>query len=392
MKKDYLFNPCICWAYTWLTTIILIQLNVSKNISTDINWAYLLVLFPMFLYFRSFKIKRIMSNEIVGSFKDFEFLTIQLKWTVPSWYFLAIADAIYSDGFPMTRFLVSGDADYARQGIPTVKGLEYTLFLFNFCIYTYMFFYNHPHRKKLSYRIVLITLIFFPFLMFARGLLINAILQSFCFCFFRKKSSLKFKNIIFCMISLTLFVLLFGIIGDNRSEIVNPFGSYVNDEWRYVFEFLPTGFVWLYMYTTSGFNNVILTIMDVKPDNNILLVFYNLIPGVLKNVFFDREASLTLVTDDSLNVSSFFALYVSSFGVTGGMAGGAFLLGYSCYVYNKINELNHGDVLIYSLLYSCIILSVFFDSLMTVSTVFQIFLYSYISRKIKLANLKKKTL
>jgi oligosaccharide repeat unit polymerase len=289
---------------------------------------------------------------------------------------LTVIDFVYSGGMPLLWLFTGSDKNYFNLGIPSIKGLQYTMYLFSFTLFSYIL----KFKKFSSWKLKIGTLILLPFIMLARGLIIYTIFQLFCVLMFDKKYSLRqFLNIgLFFLI----LILIFGFIGDIRGPYANPFAFLINDNFDNPLMTLPSGFTWIYIYITANYNNILLTIGTFEPSYSLFNIVYNLIPGFFKQ-FFTIQAESPLITDASLNVASFYAGYVTSFGVIGAIIGGFILQIVSTFCYFKALTFNIGHMLAYAIMFTCLILSVFFDAFLTVSTCSQLILAIYLARKLK---------
>jgi oligosaccharide repeat unit polymerase len=277
---------------------------------------------------------------------------------------------------PLLWLFTGSDKNYYNLGIPSIKGFQYTMYLFSLTIFSLILKY----KKFNNWKSKIAIMFFLPFIMLARGLMIYSIFQVFCVVMFNKKILVKqFRNI---SIFIIILILIFGLIGDIRGTSANPFSFLVNDSFDNPLLKLPSGFTWIYIYITANFNNILITIGTFKPSYSLLDVFYNLIPGFFKQFFVTEDISSPLITDASLNVASFYAGYVTSFGVTGAILGGTVLQFFSTYFYFKAKNNNIGYLVAYSIMFTCLILSVFFDAFLTVSTFCQLFLSIYLAKKL----------
>jgi oligosaccharide repeat unit polymerase len=207
-----------------------------------------------------------------------------------------------------------------------------------------------------------------------------ALFQILCASLFFNK--LKFRILFKGLIFFLLIILIFGIIGDNRGENPNPFSYLIDSEYFELMSSLPSGFTWVYVYLTANFNNINTTYGNYELSYSLLDIFYNVVPGALKSYFIEPKDSV-LITDANLNVASFYAGYITSFGIIGAIVGGIILQLFSIKYYFLALRGNLGHLVVYSILFSCICISVFFDAFMTISTLGQIFLSLFLSHKIK---------
>jgi oligosaccharide repeat unit polymerase len=290
--------------------------------------------------------------------------------------FLTIIDIFYSGGVPLIWIFTGSSKNYVNLGIPSIRGLQYTLYLFTFSVFLLLL----KTKKFKNSKLKIIILSVLPFLMLSRSLMIYCIFQLFYLYIFDKKIEFRqIRNIIFFIFGL---IIIFGLVGDIRGPYVNPFAFLINETGNNPLEKLPSGFTWIYIYITANFNNILLTIGTFEPSYSFFNIFYNIIPGFLKQ-FLITDTSSPLITDESLNVASFYAGYVTSFGIIGGVLGGIMLQFIGNYFYFKAKNSNLGYLTGYSIVFTCIILSVFFDALMTISTISGLILSIILANKLK---------
>jgi oligosaccharide repeat unit polymerase len=369
-------HPSLVYLAIWLLTCYLISLKATTNIVEFSGEGALIIYLNMttalliYLFYRPLISKKKPTNlqcqiKTASEVADRLFLL---------WLFLFLVDAVYTGGAPLI-WLITGDSkNYTEPGIPTLKGLTHTLYFFFSIIYIVSSRYHKVNNLKI------LLIVAYPFLMLSRDLLLVLLLQTFCTFFFYK--SIKIRQIFYLLLGAIFIAIIFGVIGNIRNNNPNPFNALISPEYETIFYALPSGFTWLYIYITSGFNNILITIGTFQQSNNFSDIFYNLVPGFLKNVFFlDREQS-PLITNESLNVASYYSGYVSSFGIYAAVLGGIILQMVSCYFYNLSKNMNLGYVIAYSIMFSCICISIFFDAFLTVSTFGELFLSIYLARKI----------
>jgi oligosaccharide repeat unit polymerase len=377
-----ILNPFIVFSITWAFVMYLISLGLTNNINSfNIKGVLIIVInifSSLFIYivFKLLYLKR----KSIKNYKPTEpELLLTYKLANKCFFLfliLTLIDFVYSGGMPLLWLFTGSDKNYFNLGIPSIKGLQYTMYLFSFTLFAYILKFT----KFDSWKFKLATLILLPFIMLARGLIIYTIFQLFCVMMFDKKYTLKqFINIgLFFLI----LILIFGFIGDIRGPYANPFAFLINDNFDNPLLTLPSGFTWIYIYITANYNNILLTIGTFEPSYSLFNIVYNLIPGFFKQ-FFIIQTESPLITDASLNVASFYAGYVTSFGVIGAIIGGFILQIVSTFYYFKAITYNIGYILAYSIMFTCLILSVFFDAFLTVSTCTQLILAVYLAKKLK---------
>ena len=383
-----ILNPFAIFTLTWTFVLVLISLKLTTNINTLNPKGIVIIIVNIItsiLIYLCFKFLTTSPSAIVKIQPTNRQLEITYKLANKCFYLfliLTLVDFIYSGGVPLLWLFTGSDKNYFNLGIPSIKGLQYTMYLFSFTLFAYIL----KFQKFNKWKIKLLLMILLPFIMLARGLMIYTIFQVFCVVMFDKKYTIKqFRNI---LIFFLFLILIFGFIGDIRGPYANPFAFLINDSFDNPLLKLPSGFTWIYIYITANYNNILLTLGTFEPNNSFFNIVYNLIPGFFKQ-FITTETESPLITDASLNVASFYAGYVTSFGVVGAIIGGVILQIVSTYYYFKAKSANIGYILAYSIMFTCLILSVFFDAFLTVSTCSQILLAVYLAKKLKLKNIQK---
>jgi oligosaccharide repeat unit polymerase len=376
-----ILNPFFVFTITWSFVIFLLNLNLTSNINrlefSGLLIIYLNIITSFFIYLLFYFIhnKRKVNNiniTEVQYYKAYKFANRCFNFFL----FLTIIDIFYSGGVPLIWIFTGSSKNYVNLGIPSIRGLQYTLYLFTFSVFLLLL----KTKKFKNSKLKIIILSVLPFLMLSRSLMIYCIFQLFYLYIFDKKIEFRqIRNIIFFIFGL---IIIFGLVGDIRGPYVNPFAFLINETGNNPLEKLPSGFTWIYIYITANFNNILLTIGTFEPSYSFFNIFYNIIPGFLKQ-FLITDTSSPLITDESLNVASFYAGYVTSFGIIGGVLGGIMLQFIGNYFYFKAKNSNLGYLTGYSIVFTCIILSVFFDALMTISTISGLILSIILANKLK---------
>jgi oligosaccharide repeat unit polymerase len=379
-----LLNPWLIFTLLWAIISILIKLKITTNIVNlegpvwSIIWVNLITSLYLYILFLTVDNQKYKFDPRLFNFQ----LKIAYNFSqrlIFVWFLLVLIDVIYSKGFPLLWIFTNYDNNYTNLGIPSLRGLQHTLYLFIITVYALCFKYLRLKNR----RIVLFFLALYPILMLSRSLMMYALFQIFCTTLFWEK--IKFRHVMSISALLISTILLFGLIGDVRGSNENPFAYLIASNYADLMSELPTGFTWVYIYLTANFNNIMTTYGTYDLSYSFGEIFYNIVPGALKDYIFDATSSnaSVLITDENLNVASFYASYVSSFGVVGAILGGALLQFISTLFYFLARSGNVGYLIGYSILFSCLIISVFFDALMTISTIAGIVLALILARRIK---------
>jgi oligosaccharide repeat unit polymerase len=193
-----------------------------------------------------------------------------------------------------------------------------------------------------------------------------------------------FKVFKFFSISL-LVIILFGILGDLRSGIGSiEYVAGISDNYP---SFLPSGFIWAYVYITSPLSNLNHNI-DLYSDFNFepSLAFINLLPSIIRSKLVPSPGGMDFsLVNDNLNVSTMYPQYLSAFGYYGTLF---FCLLYGWIVFCiYVKFLTNGYAIllfITSVLSHYLMLSIFVDCNLKSVFVFQVLVHYYIGTNFSL--------
>ena len=286
---------------------------------------------------------------------------------------LSLVGFALTKGFPLLWLITgSADLDYQDSGVPSLQGVTYTCFYFIIAIQATFsrMQIKLPSQMGFSSKLFRCFLYAYPLLLIARGLTVYAIIAFIIPRIFYTR--VRIKHLAYVLIFFILiFPLFYGIVGDNRQGISNPFNYLVPT--GSPLEGLPSGYTWVYVYITGPINNVLKysTVQNILPSFEILSPMYNLVPGALKPFLFSTDAeSSSLILDSSINVTSFFGSYFLTLGITGVVAGLTLLIVVARFYYLRARRGDPWMLIGYAQLIATIVLLPFFDNFLTVSTFF----------------------
>ena len=240
-----ILNPFAIFTLTWTFVLVLISLKLTTNINTLNPKGIVIIIVNIFtsiLIYIYFKFLKNSPRAIVKIQPTNRQLEITYKLANKCFYLfliLTLVDFIYSGGVPLLWLFTGSDKNYFNLGIPSIKGLQYTMYLFSFTLFAYIL----KFQKFNKWKIKLLLMILLPFIMLARGLMIYTIFQVFCVVMFDKKYTIKqFRNI---LIFFLFLILIFGVIGDIRGPYANPFAFLINDSFDNPLLKLPSGSIFI---------------------------------------------------------------------------------------------------------------------------------------------------
>jgi oligosaccharide repeat unit polymerase len=289
------------------------------------------------------------------------------------WIIFTLFEILQFKGVPLISVVFFKDygKDYTTFGLPTLHGLLNALY-FTITIGYYIYYKNTGDRSSLfKFRYLLL----WPILLMSRALLLWILIEYFCcYLIFNK---INFRKIFKIVIVLISFITIFGLIGDNRSENTETrfTDKFISDQYQGVGDILPSGFVWVYLYATTPINNIVFNIENLNPQYNFYYTFAALIPSFLREKFYPKNNSGTLVLyEEAFNVSSYFSNYLFDLGITGTIIFVSFLQFIICIIYFSAKSMKVGSIISYTAVFYALFTSVFFDNFISLVTIFQIFI------------------
>lgn len=379
--KIRLYNPLLLYVLIWTLVLFLYTLKFTNNIigintSTEILVYSSIVSFSFIysiFYFIRIKNNSIRINKFRGSiFSIFKFKKI-LNTLFSIWFILTFIEILHFKGVPLISVLVFKDygKDYTTFGLPTLHGL------LNACYFTittgqYIYYkYTGDKSSLVRFRYLLL----WPIFLMSRALLLWILIEYLCcYLFFNKLNIQKIFKILIVLFS---FITIFGLIGDNRSENseIRFTDKFISDQYQDIANVLPSGFVWVYLYATTPLNNIVYNIENLAPKYDFYYTFAALIPSFLREKFYPKNSSGTLVLyEEAFNVSSYFSNYLFDLGIIGTIIFVALLQFIVCLVYFSAKSMKVGSIISYSAIFYALFTSVFFDNFISLVTIFQIFI------------------
>jgi len=363
-----LSKPFRVFFFVWLLTIFLYQLSLTSNIveSNAETWL-LLGTCVVVMYLTSIEFKTSSSSlirDVIG--REIGSRSNIFLWRLfVFWIFGTAIDVLYSGGIPIFWIVTGAGKNYTEFGVPSFHGVVNAAYLF---LATSLFLKYLIFRRK-SFFIGFLLLLLWPVFMLGRGILLGVLVQ--CLGVYLVLNKVRLSNIFYLMVLGVVVVVVFGVLGNVRSEgnvleYLVPSGG--------VLEFLPDGFLWVYVYITTGVNNIFYSYPSIDPVGYPFYSVLNLLPSAVKNFLgnFQLNESLVQLVDDNLNTSTFLSGYVSDFGYVGGIFGSAILGVVARIFYSAAKSGRFGGVIGFSVIFQCLVFSPFYDMLFLLPTIFQL--------------------
>lgn len=328
------------------------------------------------------------------------------------------------EGVPLYWLIVGVEKSYADFGIPSLHGLYNALILFvltsSFCLVLF------GHRRS-KYSLHVITALFFIILLANRGMLFIFFIQAAGAILIRYRHLTKFRYLLLLSPLVLVLALLFGVLGNARtshqqmfegvipvvqdaqiadkpnqsdaSEDLPPYITYIDrikpedadieelfilkdNMWQAVpvgtnpylglikyqyiawFQYIPTEFLWVYAYSTTGLNNLLYNLDLIEPTGLPYYTFIKLVPTMIKNeLSIGKEIDSFQLSHPGFTVSTAFSGSVSDFGIWGiFFIIPVLLISYIAYILALNGYISAW--IIYSMLFQSIVLSPFVDTVL----------------------------
>jgi oligosaccharide repeat unit polymerase len=290
-----------------------------------------------------------------------------LIWTLGS-----ALEIVFSGGLPIVWAFTGSAKDYTNFGIPSVHGLMNGIYFFLTGGTALIHFIDRTKQSKW----MLILLLVWPVLMLGRGILLTALVQIMVIYLF--VNGFTAKGVMKLIFFVVLTSIGFGVIGDIRGA-ENPFQYLISEQYRPIFELLPTGFLWVYIYITSPLSNYAFNADTLIPTGNFGYSSVNLFPSLLRPEALDRADNFEFV-DSALNVSTIFASSHSDFGYVGDALLLLLLMVWIFYWYYKLRS-NSLYILPYAMVCTVAIFSIFYNLFLLYPYLFATVLQGYIASR-----------
>jgi len=379
-------NPLFVYAGLWTFILFLASMQLTNQL-LPLNVSTVLVVLAniatAFLLYAVVTGRR-RRRRFTGALHDDPRALPVLRWLVrrmtAAWVAGTAIEIVVAGGLPIVWVLMGRtDKDYRNFGLPTFHGLMIATYLF---ILTSTFLdYCMTRRRVLLFRVVLLLL--WPLLLVNRGAAVWALLELAAVYLLTHRVSGRLVARI-AAVALTA-VIAFGLLGDLRAGANRALiRGIVRPEFRWVADYLPTGFVWVYLYVTAPINNVVAGIDSLKPNYVLYYSVANLVPTVIRDRIFTRTYPLSLV-NEAFNTSTWYASFLSDLGIAPAILIVALLQWIAIVYYVRARQREAPAILAYAALFQGLALSIFADTFTSLVTLAQLGFAWYYRRALLLA-------
>jgi oligosaccharide repeat unit polymerase len=295
-----------------------------------------------------------------------QMLDKRLRFWFRLWAVCSVAEIIVSGGVPIVWIVTGNPKTYMDFGIPSIHGLLNSMLLAIAITRLAMAF---RFGRKKDYIIPACT-VFWGTCLITRQVIIVLLLEAIIvYCYQRR---LRAKQLLKGVFGASAFIYCFGLLGDFRSgassflALAQPTANF--PDW------LPSGFLWVYIYLTTPINNLLFTIQTSHPayDPRFTNTLSALLPTLLRNIVFDSvslQAANGELVADAFNVSTAYAAPFQDFGWLGILIFTVVFAGMAGIFWRKYTL---RDQLCYAVVCQCLILTVFYNHFFYLPVIFQI--------------------
>ena len=378
-------NPIFLFVSFWLFVLFIYSKHYSLLLTVlNLKTVAYIVSICLSFIFSYFMIRLLLLDKKfvkVNSYSENPNTFSKLKVVFKIWLFFTIIEVLYFRGLPLLAILGLGGGigRYTEWGIPSLHGFLNAMII---TLSNYFFFYFLKNKRKKDLYLFLLCILW-PIMLITRQMFLTMIVQATII--YILTNTIKISSIIKVVLAVCLVVVIFGIIGDLRSDadlfiqLVQPSHDYPT--------WLPSGVLWVYVYMVSPLNNVNYNIYNYSDfEFNLSPLISNFFPSFIRSKIFSSSGdSKFQLVNENLNVSTMFPNYLDAFGYYGSVFFFFFLGLIVSYIYIKYKSRKSNIVWLFILVIIIhnFIFSVFVDFFFNLVFLFQMVLHFIISNKTK---------
>jgi len=303
---------------------------------------------------------------------DVEGIWFKVKCLFAIWMLVSIVEIFLSKGLPFIWLLTGSPLNYVDFGIHSLHGLLNSMLL-ACSLFSVFLFYTTGERKFL---VIPIVSLIWGALIISRALILSNFLQILILYVFI--NGLNYKKMIKTFMFIIMFVVVFGVIGDFRTE---GFKDIVSSDGLYP-DYMPSGFLWVYVYMMTPLNNLANIVVFTVPvfdwtfPNTVSLLF----PSVIRDLIFASDIGKGELVLETFNISTAYAKPFIDYGVIGMVALSTL---YAVVAFFAWRGRTLYSMLAYVIIAHCLLVSIFFNWLFSLPIVFQFVWIYFILYKMK---------
>jgi len=393
-KSNLLLHPLTLFVSVWTLSLLLYAMHLSDlltfstgQVTRIVQWIVIpyIVTFFIFQTLCSLSPKKAVIATGPG-IPEREYLTsIEAglrKWFL-CWCVLSFVEVVFSGGLPILWLIRGSSKDYSTFGLPVLHVFLSSL-LAVLALSEFGIFIKLGGKRRL---LIPACLVLWSVASVSRGIMIAALLQWGVLWLFLRGA--RIRTLLKVGAVGIVIIYIFGYIGDLRSG-GEAFRTLAQPSWNYP-AWLPSGFLWFYIYFTTPLGNLVNTSLQTTPLNSFLFpnTLYFLFPTIIRNVIYGKAAYGTggdLVTE-SFNVSTAYIGPFSDYGYLGMVFLSAALAILAAYYWRKRRTFRDG--LMYTIVAQCLVLSIFWNFLFYMPYLSQAFWVYFLFRTPALSDKEK---
>jgi oligosaccharide repeat unit polymerase len=376
-------NPAVVLVLIWAFVYFLFSLRLSKLIQPMDQLTLMLLVYMSVCFFIVWGVFSLIYNKISFSPKiDYDHISLKLsnhtfkkrlRKLVYLFIIVSFFELILAGNLPfLSLFGVGKFVGYTQYGIKGLHGFinAIQLALINVCVLNYII------SKEKKFLIIIALHFIWAILLVNRQFLLSAFVQvMFVYIIVvGVKPSTLFK-----VLFMSLFtIVVFGYIGDIRSDreffimVAEPTFDYP--------DYMPSGFLWVYIYMVTPLNNLNFGINNFTahyyPYSSLILLLPSIFRGFITD-FTGYESNNFPLYMETFNMSSFFPTLLGDFGFEFLFIPFFIFFAMSFYASVKMKR-NVTFFLFLVFLNHAAIFSIFTNFFTHIVFVFQIFVYIYL--------------
>lgn len=382
-KPSMLLHPLVVFSIVWLGVIFLYSLHLSKLLLYSTQEVAKLVLviwgpFAAVILISTF-FRRILASlhSSLRKLATIDFAALERKLVIwfRVWMMISLLEIIVSGGIPLLWLIQHSSKTYMDFGISSLHGLVNSLLL-SIGLCRFLLFLLTGSRRHL---LVPVFILGWSILVVTRNMLLVALIE-FGILFFRIKP-IKKKTIANFIMGIASLILIFGAIGDYRTGSSDLIRQWAQPTEEYP-DWLPSGVLWAYIYISTPINNLVYTSEIVSPANNLAFpnTVVTLFPTIIRNLIYGQQvgnAESGELVASTFNVSTAYIGPVQDYGLIG-IAVFSITIAVFCQFFWVKGSLR--DILIYSVLMQCLVLTLFFNHFLYLPVISQVVWIYYFFR------------
>lgn len=376
--RPLVIHPVVIYALPWLLVCVLYSWHWSSlllfNADAVLQVALTIVvpLLASWMYWSFFA--EAAETPASGAFSQ-EIFETRARQMFVVWVLVTIVEIIVAKGVPILWLVTGVQKSYEDFGIKSVHGMMNSLLfacVTMFCVLGFI-------TRKRKYFWYLAFGMVWGVVVVSRQVMMVILVQALIVMVQYRK--INFAKLTFWTLLIGLLVILgFGALGDLRS----PEFMYVAAVTPQYPDWLPSGFIWVYIYMATPLNNLIYTIQQTLPayDLTFPATLAQFFPTIFRNMLFNESVTQGTLVSDVFNVSTAFVGPYQDFGLIGIFAFAWMTMGATTLSWRRRDVRNS---LIYATFGMCAVTSIFFDHFLALPVIAQVPWFYLAVRKSKIA-------